>query len=104
MARRRLRMGRILGVGLLVLGAVALYRTSTAQLPAAPPHARAAPKAPTAPAFQACWFEYATDDQPGFASSAGWPQRKEWHMEFPGVLIRHPSGEVLIDAGHSSPV
>jgi N-acyl homoserine lactone hydrolase len=60
-------------------------------LPAAAPHARAVPAISTIPGLSACWVETAkTFSSFSFGMTAG------------SVLIKHPAGDLLIDAGSSS--
>jgi N-acyl homoserine lactone hydrolase len=60
-------------------------------LPAAPPHARAAPVISAIPGLAACWVETGkTFSNFSFGSTAG------------SVLVRHPAGDLLIDTGNSS--
>jgi glyoxylase-like metal-dependent hydrolase (beta-lactamase superfamily II) len=59
-------------------------------LPAAAPHARAVPAISTIPGISACWVETAnTFGNFSFGMTAG------------SVLVRHPAGDLLIDAGSS---
>jgi glyoxylase-like metal-dependent hydrolase (beta-lactamase superfamily II) len=60
-------------------------------LPAAAPHARAVPMISKIPGLSACWVETAkTFSSFSFGMTAG------------SVLIKHPAGDLLIDAGSSS--
>jgi len=60
-------------------------------LPPAPPHARVAVPIPSLPQLSACWIETGkTFTGFSFASTAG------------SILVRHPAGDLLIDAGNSS--
>ena len=81
---------------LLVLAAVlaatfyALYFRRTV-LPAATPHARIVPAISTIPGLAACWVETGkTFSSFSFGLTAG------------SVLVKHPAGDLLIDAGNSS--
>jgi glyoxylase-like metal-dependent hydrolase (beta-lactamase superfamily II) len=65
-----------------------LYRTG---LPGAPAPQRAAPRLESLPAVQACWVESASVLS-GTALGA----------TVSGLLIRHPTADVLVDAGNSS--
>jgi N-acyl homoserine lactone hydrolase len=73
----------------------------TGSLPPAPPHAYVAPE-PRSPPMQICWVEYARDDVPGSYALAGESARAHWAITYSGLLVRHPAGDLLIDAGHSS--
>lgn len=75
------------------IGSAAFYvlylrRTS---LPPAPPHARAVPAIANLPGISACWIETGKTFS-GF--SVG--------MTAGSILVRHPAGDLLIDAGNSS--
>jgi len=62
-----------------------------APLPAAASHARVEPAISTIPGVFACWIETGkTFSNFSFGSTAG------------SVLVRHPAGDLLIDAGNSS--
>jgi N-acyl homoserine lactone hydrolase len=60
-------------------------------LPAAPPHARAVPAIARLPGLAACWIETGKT----FSSFA-------IGMTAGSILVRHPAGDLLIDAGNSS--
>lgn len=65
-----------------------LHRTP---LPPAPPHARAVPTLASLPGLSACWIETGkTFSRFSIGMTAG------------GILVRHPAGDLLIDAGNSS--
>jgi glyoxylase-like metal-dependent hydrolase (beta-lactamase superfamily II) len=70
-------------------------------LPAAPPHANAAPDV-RAPPIDVCWVEYARDTLPGSYGVAGASDELNWDITFSGLLVRHPQGDLLVDAGNSS--
>ncbi|MBA3592945.1 MAG: MBL fold metallo-hydrolase [Polaromonas sp.] len=48
-----------------------------------------------------CWVEFARGDAPGALGAAG-ATAAVWHNTTSGLLVRHPSGNVLIDAGWSA--
>ena len=65
-----------------------LHRTP---LPPAPPHARAVPAIASLPGLSACWIETGkTFSRFPIGMTAG------------SILVRHPAGDLLIDAGNSS--
>jgi len=78
---------------LVAVGAAAFYvlyfrRTP---LPPAPPHARAVPKIAKLPGLTTCWIETGkTFSRFSIAMTAG------------SILVKHPAGDLLIDAGNSS--
>lgn len=78
---------------LVATGAVAFYvlffrRTP---LPPAPPHARVVPTIARLPGLATCWIETGkTFSRFSIAMTAG------------SILVRHPAGDLLIDAGNSS--
>ena len=78
---------------LAVMGAAAFYvlyfhRTP---LPPAPAHARAVPTIANLPGLSACWIETGkTFSRLPIGMTAG------------SILVRHPAGDLLIDAGNSS--
>ena len=90
---RALKRLALLLVALVVTVAGAfylLYFRRTA-LPAAPPHARIVPAISTIPGLAACWVETGkTLSSFSFGLTAG------------SVLVKHPAGDLLIDAGNSS--
>src|SRR5215467_1570016 len=62
-----------------------------AALPPAPPHARVAPTIANLPGVSACWVETGkTFSRFSIGMTAG------------SILVRHPAGDLLIDAGNSS--
>jgi glyoxylase-like metal-dependent hydrolase (beta-lactamase superfamily II) len=62
-----------------------------ASLPKTPPHARVEPAISTIPGVSACWIETGkTFSNFSFGSTAG------------SMLVKHPAGDLLIDAGNSS--
>lgn len=80
----------------VALGAIAtaafyvLYLRRT-PLPPAPPHARAVPTIASLPGLSACWIETGkTFSRFSIGMTAG------------SILVRHPAGDLLIDAGNSS--
>ncbi len=83
-------------VALLTLQAVlsaALYVLYFRRSPlsAIPPHARVTPSVSSLPGLAACWIETGkTFERFSFSSTAG------------SVLVKHPAGDLLIDAGSST--
>jgi glyoxylase-like metal-dependent hydrolase (beta-lactamase superfamily II) len=91
--RRALKLAALLLIALLAVVSVAFYVLYFRRppLPAATPHARVAPTISTIPGVCACWIETGkTFSNFSFGSTAG------------SVLVRHPAGDLLIDAGNSS--
>lgn len=72
-----------------------------ATLPSVPPHANVAPRVTAAP-FELCWIEYATDKQPAGYGLSGPSDEEQWEVTYSGLLLRHPGGHLLLDAGQSS--
>src|SRR5262245_12827259 len=70
-------------------------------LPPAAPHANVRP-APPPPPMQICWVEYSTNSQPAGFGVAGSSDHREWEITYSGLLVRHPKGDLLLDAGNSS--
>ncbi|MFP2926687.1 MBL fold metallo-hydrolase [Pyxidicoccus sp. 3LG] len=101
MAKVKIRWGRILGL----LGVVALVaggvKLLTAELPPAPPHARVAPDLTALPPVEVCWLELSRSDVWGQLGTAGLTRTKTWKNTASALLVRHPQGDVLIDAGYS---
>lgn len=91
-----LRVLKRLAAALLVLmgiSAAAFYILflRRSPLPPAPPHQRAAPFLTTLPGLSACWIETGkTFSSLSIGMTAG------------SILVRHPAGDLLIDAGNSS--
>jgi glyoxylase-like metal-dependent hydrolase (beta-lactamase superfamily II) len=70
-------------------------------LPAAPAHARAAPDLSKVPKLRVCWVEYAHKNEWGWLGSPGFSRTWKWKATASGIVVRHPSGDVLIDGGNS---
>ena len=88
-----LRRAAILFVLLAILvgvGAYILYFHRDS-LPAAPPHARVAPTIAPLKGLAACWVETGS-------TFTGYP----FAMTAGSILVKHPSGDLLIDTGNSS--
>jgi hypothetical protein len=99
MARVKPRWGRVVGA-LLVLALVAGgVKMLTAEVPPAPPHARVAPRLEALPPVKVCWVEFARGDYWGQMATAGLTRTGTWRSTVSGLLVRHPQGDVLIDAG-----
>src|SRR5689334_7719051 len=78
---------------LLAIGAAAFYGLylRRAPLPPAPSHGRAVPKIARLPGLAACWIETGkTFTRFSIGMTAG------------SILVKHPAGDLLIDAGNSS--
>jgi len=83
----------LLLVLLVAIGASAFYvlYLRRTPLPPAPPHARAVPSIANLPGLSACWLETGkTFSRFSIGMTAG------------SILVRHPAGDLLIDAGNSS--
>jgi glyoxylase-like metal-dependent hydrolase (beta-lactamase superfamily II) len=81
----------LLTFGLVAAAALYVLYFRRTPLPAAAPHARVVPAISTIPGIAACWVETGkTFSSFSFGSTAG------------SVLVRHPAGDLLIDAGNSS--
>ena len=77
----------------VAIGAAAFYvlYLHRAPLPPAPPHTRAIPRIANVPGLSACWIETGkTFSRFSIGMTAG------------SILVRHPAGDLLIDAGNSS--
>jgi glyoxylase-like metal-dependent hydrolase (beta-lactamase superfamily II) len=86
---------------IVVLLAAASGCAST--IPRAPAHPLARPAdPPRAVPLEVCWLEFARNDQPAGYALAGRSSRKRWEITVSGLLVRHPSGDLLIDVGNSS--
>ena len=101
---RRLRWGRVFAA-LAIVGGISGFGVTAVHdrpFPEAPPHARVPPKLDALPKPKACWLELLRNEAPGLAGTAGFTRARMWHVTVSGLLIRHPRGDVLIDAGNSS--
>jgi len=90
---RLLKRLALLLLALLVAVAVGFYFLFLRRTPlaTAPPHARVAPTIATLPGLSACWIETGkTFSSFSIGMTAG------------SILVRHPAGDLLIDAGNSS--
>ena len=96
MRRALLGAAAVLVFGVLTLG------VRSRKLPEAPAHARVEPSLSNLPKVGVCWLEFARRDVPGRVAMAGFSTKPEWHVTVSGLLVRHPRGDVLVDAGFSS--
>lgn len=83
----------LLLLALVVFSAAAFYVLYLRRppLPTAPPHARVVPTIARLPGLSACWIETGkTFSRFSIGMTAG------------SILVRHPAGDLLIDAGNSS--
>jgi N-acyl homoserine lactone hydrolase len=51
--------------------------------------------------MQVCWVEFSTNEKSGGYGLAGRSDRDRWPITYSGLLVRHPQGDLLIDAGNS---
>ncbi len=70
--------------------------------PLALPHPRILAKLDAIPDVSLCWLEFANQETSGQLGTAGLSGTKPWSVTVSGLLVRHPRGDVLIDAGSSS--
>lgn len=70
---------------------------------ATPPatHAFVKPAPPTTP-IEVCWLETGGTNVPGRYASGGSSELETWQVTSSALLVKHPSGNVLIDTGISS--
>jgi N-acyl homoserine lactone hydrolase len=101
MAKVKIRWGRITGLLVLVALGAGTVKMLTAELPPAPAHARVAPKLDALPPVQVCWLEFSHRFVWGQMGTAGLTRTGTWRNTASGLLVRHPKGDVLIDAGYS---
>ena len=90
---RMLKRMLLLFVALVAIAAAVFYvlYLHRTPLPPAPPHAHAAPNIASLSGLSACWIETGrTFSHFPFGMTAG------------SILVRHPAGDLLIDAGNSS--
>lgn len=89
-ALKRLALLVLILIAIAALGFYVLFFRRTPLAPA-PPHARVAPTIATLPGLSACWIETGkTFSRFSIGMTAG------------SILLRHPAGDLLIDAGNSS--
>ena len=81
--------------------ALALFASACATTVApAPSHALVAPTARAdAPAIEVCWIETASVDAKGELATEGPTELHRWHATSSALLVRHPKGDILVDAG-----
>lgn len=101
MAKVKIRWGRITGLLVLAVLVAGTVKMLTAELPPAPAHARVAPKLDALPPVQVCWLEFSHRFVWGQMGTAGVTHTGTWRNTASGLLVRHPKGDVLIDAGYS---
>lgn len=90
---RVLKRIALLLLALVIIAAAGFYVLYVRRdsLPPAPPHARVAPAISALPGLSACWIETGkTFTKFPMAMTAG------------SILVKHPAGDLLIDAGNSS--
>ncbi len=78
-----------------------LLSTACASLPPAPPHAYVPPRLSPDTAVEVCWLEIAGTTGAATFGSAGWSRGGTWDATASALLIRHPQGDLLLDAGIS---
>ncbi|MFT3712031.1 MAG: MBL fold metallo-hydrolase [Archangium sp.] len=71
-----------------------------ASLPAVQPHSFVPLPTATTP-LTVCWVDTGGLDAPARYGAAGLPTADAWHVTSAALLVRHPKGDVLIDAGLS---
>jgi glyoxylase-like metal-dependent hydrolase (beta-lactamase superfamily II) len=84
-----------------VLAALALFASACATTVApAPSHALVAPTTRAdAPPIEVCWIETASVDTKGELATEGPTELHRWHATSSALLVRHPKGDILVDAG-----
>ena len=90
-----------MGTAFVVALGVGAVKLLTAELPPAPPHSRAAPDLEGLPPVEVCWLELSRSDVWGQLGTAGLTRTGRWNNTASALLVRHPQGDVLIDAGYS---
>jgi N-acyl homoserine lactone hydrolase len=98
---RRSVLKRLLQLVAFVGVAFAVYRYGHTY-PFALPHRRVPAKFDAIPDVSLCWVEFARRETSGQAATAGLSGTKPWSVTVSGLLVRHPRGDVLLDAGNSS--
>lgn len=78
--------------------ALALFTSCSTLTPAE--HAYAPPPPPSTP-IQVCWLETGGTTAPARYASAGPTRLERWEVTSSALLVRHPSGDLLIDTGIS---
>jgi N-acyl homoserine lactone hydrolase len=69
----------------------------------APAHVLSYPAAErTAPPIEVCWIETAATKASGELATEGPTELRTWHGSASAMLVRHPEGDVLVDAGSTS--
>jgi N-acyl homoserine lactone hydrolase len=103
MSKRKVRWA-LFGLTLALVGVgTVVSRMVFAELPRAPEHVRVPPVfSDERPAFSVCWVEFSRGTVWGELGSAGFTHTDTWRNTASGILVRHPQGDVLIDAGYSS--
>jgi glyoxylase-like metal-dependent hydrolase (beta-lactamase superfamily II) len=56
---------------------------------------------PEAPGIDACWIETGSADVSGELATQGPTELDKWHATASALLVRHPEGDLLVDAGTS---
>ncbi|HET6581998.1 MAG TPA: MBL fold metallo-hydrolase, partial [Nannocystaceae bacterium] len=93
----------LVSAGLVRTAALALALAGSACATAvapAPAHALApAPVHADAPPIEVCWIETANADASGELATEGRTELQRWHATASALLVRHPAGDILVDAG-----
>lgn len=74
----------------------------TRQISAAPAHAFAPARLDRLRPARACWVEYGRNETWGQVGTAGLTRLWRWNITIAGLLVHHPSGDVVVDVGNSS--
>lgn len=98
----RLLRGMIAVVVLMALVGIIVLLVRNRSLPPAPGHALVKPPLGSLPRTSVCWIEFDRNVAPGQAATAGVTKMRQWELTASGLLIRHPKGTLLVDAGSSS--
>ncbi len=77
-----------------------LLLAGCSSLPSPVPHAFI-PSAPATTEVQLCWVDTGGLSAPGSYGTGGETETKTWEVTSAALLVRHPSGDVLIDSGIS---
>lgn len=86
---------------LLLAAAIAIGACGPRRVPAPEPLVVAAPAAATVP-IRACWLELSRMEASGEVGTAGPTRTKRFEGTISGLLVVHPEGSLLVDAGNSS--
>ena len=94
--------GMLIAIVFLVLAGVTVLWIRNRPLATAPDHPFVKVSFESLPRTSVCWVEFDHNVVPGQLATAGLTEMRNWEITASGLVIRHPSGTILVDTGNSS--